>query len=119
MIEALGCHVFAGGFTMGALKVPGVTVRRQLEIHDLGAQTARSLGVEYLRRPSWGGWPLPGVAQILYGNPRCTGFSSLTGGLSADVHGPCAKCTQDIVDLCSYGHHNKIPVIIFESVQQA
>jgi len=55
---------------------------------------------------------------LIYGNPRCTGFSCVTAGYSEHGHGPRARQCQDINDLMSYslGHAD---VVCWESVQQA
>jgi site-specific DNA-cytosine methylase len=57
-------------------------------------------------------------ANVVYGNPRCTGFSTITAGYGADCHGPWAKACQDIHDLTAYALNN-YDVIVWESVQQA
>lgn len=116
-MKALGVHVFAGGFTMGVRKV--VPVVGQLEIHDFGRETVEQrLGLEFINRATWDQWPAM-QADMVYGNPRCTGFSTTTSGYPETIHGPFAKCTQDIRDLVAYGLRHRIPVICWESVQQA
>lgn len=113
MLNAVGCHVFAGGFTVGVQKRMKVDV--QLERHGFGLDTARAMcGVDCVEYP----WPKT-HGDLLYGNPRCTGFSTITAGYSPDCHGPYSKQCQDIWDLCLYGIEHKFPVIIWESVQQA
>jgi site-specific DNA-cytosine methylase len=119
-MRALGCHVFAGGFTMGVREVAEVSA--QLEIHDFGRETVEGrLGIEFANRPSWDSWEdsYARDVDLLYGNPRCTGFSCVTSGGDETIHGPFALCTQDIRDLCQYGVRHRIPVIAWESVQQA
>lgn len=118
-MNALGIHVFAGGFTRGVQDV--FDVKRQLEIHDLGAETAtKRLGVEVVRCDSPEDWPAPGNDVVLaYGNPRCTGFSCITAGHDTDLHGPWAKQTRDIHDFCEYVIKHDIPFAVWESVTQA
>ena len=115
--KALGVHVFAGGFTMGARE--HLDVQGQCELHGLGVHTVRQkLRVPFIEGSCWQDWPKHGV-QVIYGNPRCTAFSSLSCGSREEVHGHSAKCTQDIWDLCLYGVHVGADVICWESVQQA
>lgn len=116
-MQALGCHVFAGGFSNGVMKE--IPVVGQLELHGLGYETVKKqLGIEIFHAERWEDWPKM-KPDVLFGNPRCTGFSNLTGGYGDAIHGPFAKCTQDIRDLCEYGVEQDIPIICWESVQQA
>lgn len=115
-MEALGCHVFAGGFTMGVREV--FDVKTQLEIHGLGQATVESMGIDFVMGQSWQDWPRLSPC-FMFGNPRCTGFSCVTGGYGEDAHGPWSAPTRDIHDFCEYGIANDIPVMCWESVQQA
>lgn len=111
-MRAVGIHVFAGGFSYGVNKV--FDVQCQLEKHGFALETAeQTFGIRTIN----GDWPEI-EAEFAYGNPRCTGFSSLTGGYDDSVHGPWAKQCQDVHDLCEYSV-GKYDVIIWESVQQA
>lgn len=121
MYTALGVHVFAGGFTRGVQLHGGFDVPAQLEIHGLGEHTVRNkLDVDFLMAPHWEDWPKM-QCDLLYGNPRCTGFSCVTAGLKSGSHGPWSKQTKDIHDMVGYALAlNPQPrLIIFESVQQA
>lgn len=115
--EAVGCHVFAGGFTAGVKRV--FDVKCQLELHDLGHRTAREVFDTPVVHARPEEWPARRAESLLYGNPRCTGFSVITAGYSSEAHGPFAKQCQDINDLMSYGLSQEFPVICWESVQQA
>lgn len=110
-MQAVGVHVFAGGFTMGAKRVCPVIA--QLESLNFGTATASRL-TEVIQ----GKWPKLKV-DVVYGNPRCTAFSCTTAGYGDHVHGPWAKQCIDIHDLCQYGLKIKAPIIMWESVQQA
>lgn len=112
-MNAVGIHVFAGGFTMGVKKVMPVTC--QLEKHGFGLKTAEEVvGVPCINGKDW-----PDVdAQFAFGNPRCTGFSTITSGYDETTHGPWAKQTCDVHDLCNYAA-GRYDVICWESVQQA
>ncbi len=117
--KALGVHVFAGGFTIGVKRV--MDVDTHLEVHDLGAATAeKAIGVKVVRSDAKD-WPKPyefSSCRTCFGNPRCTAFSSVTGGCDRTSHGAHGKQTRDLIELCNYaaGHFD---FVVFESVQQA
>ncbi len=113
--KAVGIHVFAGGFTMGVKSV--FDVQCQLEVHNFGRETCEQVvDVPFINDTS-ADWP-DVEAQFCYGNPRCTAFSCMTAGYSEAGHGPWAKQTVDIHNLCEYAA-GRYDVIIWESVQQA
>lgn len=115
--SAIGCHIFAGGFTAGVKRVFDVPV--QLELHGLGVETTeRVWKVPVILVDDVKDWP-PLTRDVLFGNPRCTGFSCVTAGHGEDTHGPWAKQCQDVHDFMTYGLANNFPVIVWESVQQA
>jgi len=114
-MKAIGVHVFAGGFTMGVQKV--FDVQHQLEVHGFGLETAeQNCNISCINCDAKD-WPHID-AEFAYGNPRCTGFSTITSGYSDDTHGPWAKQTCDIHELCAYTA-GRYDVICWESVQQA
>jgi site-specific DNA-cytosine methylase len=114
---AIGAHVFAGGFTSGVMKVMPVLV--QLETHGFGVETAaKRVGVTVLNAERWEDWPQHSC-DLLFGNPRCTGFSCVTAGLGESAHGPWAKQTKDIHDMINYAMIVRPKVVVWESVQQA
>lgn len=126
--RAIGVHVFAGGFTMGMRE--HLDVQGQMEIHGLGAETVQKrLDLPFIIEPDWHDWMkydrVWRDCNVVYGNPRCTGFSCTTAGYDEAVHGHSAKCTKDIWDLCYFGtsipffDHNGADLIIWESVQHA
>lgn len=116
-MKAVGIHVFAGGFSIGVRRE--FEVSEQLEIHGFGRETVEQrLGMEFTNVGSWEKWPVRDV-QFAYGNPRCTGFSSITCGYGEEAHGPWSAPTQDIWDFCRYVIKADIPIAIWESVQQA
>ena len=119
-MRALGCHVFAGGFTQGVRKI--FDVEAQMEIHDLGRDTVESMGIEFFRTERWEDWmertELIDV-DFLFGNPRCTGFSCVSAGCGEDAHGAWSKPTKDAHEFCQFGVRAGIPIICWESVQQA
>lgn len=115
--KAVGCHVFAGGFSYGVNKV--MPVECQLESHGFGGETAEgTFGINFLNEPD-GHWPdLSAECSFCYGNPRCTGFSCVTSGYDERAHGPWSKPTADIHQMCNYAV-GKYDIIVWESVQQA
>ena len=93
-------------------------VEAQLEIHNFGKETCEAHDTKFINAEHWTEWPkLSG--SFVFGNPRCTSFSSLSGGASASARGAFADPTKDIMDLVQYGVNYNYPVIAFESVQQA
>lgn len=119
--KAVGVHVFAGGFSMGVKRV--MDVHAQLERGAFGRETVEQVvGLPFVMADDKNtrSWPrISGQdAQLCYGNPRCTGFSTITSGYDETTHGPWAKQTCDIHELCEYaaGHYD---VVVWESVQQA
>lgn len=113
-----GCHVFAGGFSFGVREV--MDVPRQLEIHGLGEKTVKAAGIDFIMGNTWEDWPSPSPgAVMLFGNPRCTGFSCTTAGHDEAVHGAWSAPTKDIHDLCHYGVKHDYQLVCWESVQQA
>lgn len=115
-IKAVGIHVFAGGFSMGVQRACNLTC--QLETHGFGRETMEKIVKVPFINDKQANWPDIRDAQFCFGNPRCTGFSTITSGYGEDVHGPAAKCTVDIHQLCNYAA-GRFDVIVWESVQQA
>lgn len=116
-LKAVGCHVFAGGFTLGVRQV--MQVEDHLETHGFGIETAEKVvGVRVTNCEDYREWPaLSG--NMLFGNPRCTGFSCITSGCKESAHGPWSKQTIDIHELSDYAAKGGYDAIVWESVQQA
>lgn len=88
-LTAAGCHIYAGGHTVG-VKQAGFDVRLHLEEGSFGAETARrNLGVEVRLNASaeagdfdlveW--WPRDvGQVDWLFGNPPCAAWSTMSAG---------------------------------------
>jgi site-specific DNA-cytosine methylase len=114
-MRALGIHTFAGGFSYGVQQI--MDVKTHLEVHGFGLETAKKMcNVEIHNSPAED-WP-DVAAEFAFGNPRCTGFSTITSGYSAVIHGPFSNATRDIIEFCNYCT-DKFPIFTFESVQQA
>lgn len=100
---------------MGVQRV--MEVEAQLETHNFGLETARAVcGVECINEES-AKWP-DSDAAFMYGNPRCTGFSTITSGYDENAHGAWSKPTIDIHQLCEYAA-GRADIVVWESVQQA
>jgi len=117
-MKALGVHVFAGGFTAGVMRKMDVVA--QLEIHNFGRDTVeKKLKLPFINADRWEDWPLIKDCDLIFGNPRCTGFSCITAGQGENTHGPWAKQTKDVHDFCRYVAAAQPQVAVWESVQQA
>lgn len=114
MAIAVGVHAFGGGFTRGVRRI--FDVPAQLEIHDLGRYTVNAMGIDFIREKAWEKWPKIDAAFV-FGNPRCSAFSSMTPTIAS--RGAWCKQTQDIHDLCLYALSIKTNVVAWESVRGA
>jgi site-specific DNA-cytosine methylase len=118
--QALGIHVFAGGFTIGVKE--RMDVDTHLEVHDLGERTSREVvGVDVIRS-HYRDWPDPKTYDgkvLAFGNPRCTAFSTVTSSCDRGSHGWNGHQTCDAVQFCEYASAGRFPFAIWESVQQA
>lgn len=74
MMEAVGAHIFAGGFTIGVRRA-GFDARVHLEDGTYGAEIAtKNLGVKtHTDRASW---PSVSGVPFVYANPPCVGWSA-------------------------------------------
>lgn len=112
---AVGVHCFAGGFVAGVKRT--IEVVAQLETLDLGRETApKRVPFHMIGEPK--DWP-HFKCDFVFGNPRCTAFSALTCGRTANGHGPNGAVTRDIRELCDYGLAVDATVVAWESVQGA
>ena len=121
---ALGVHVFMGALTAGVME--SFNVKAQLETFDLGEKTVEhNLKIPFIHAPAFDGKPswrdvadgFHGV-DLVYGNPRCTGFSALGHGCSEDAHGAWAAPTIDMRQLFEVASWLRPTLICAESVQQ-
>lgn len=118
--KAVGIHVFAGGFTAGVQQASGWEVDTHLESLGFGLDTASKMcGVTCINEPQGPkAWPRI-EARMAFANPKCTGFSTITSGYGEDTHGPWAKQTCGIHEVCEYAVAQDFEVAVWESVQQA
>jgi site-specific DNA-cytosine methylase len=94
-----------------------MNVECQLETHGFGQRTCEEVFDTPFLNEKNADWPNV-EAEMAFGNPRCTAFSTITGGYEDDCHGPWAKQTQDIHQLCEYAA-GRYDIVVWESVQQA
>lgn len=119
--SAIANHVFGGGMLIG-FKRAGLQVKADLETFDIGVKT---LTFNYpdveLRQDSdaksWRVNDFDGV-DVVFGNPRCTAFSTLTVGLG-HRHGSGGVATIDIRQSFGIVKACRPQVFCLESVQGA
>lgn len=124
-MNALGIHIFAGSFTMGVQQA-GFDVSYQIEQHELGWDTARSIGVEVVKmddvlshaaNDSRGTF---GRVDFMYANPRCSCFSGMcTGSKMVGQYGAEGMQTVDIKQVLEVVKLVRPKVLAMESVQRA
>jgi site-specific DNA-cytosine methylase len=114
-MRSVGIHVFAGGFSHGVQQVADVT--DHLEVHGFGLETAKAMCNVNIHNSPAEDWP-DVASDFAFGNPRCTGFSTVTAGYDDKIHGPFASCTRDIWEFMNYCT-GRYPIFAWESVQQA
>jgi DNA (cytosine-5)-methyltransferase 1 len=119
--DAVANHVFGGGMLIG-FKQAGLNVLADLETFDIGIKTLRlnypKLDVrQHTDTHTWNIKNFDGV-DVLFGNPRCTAFSTLTVGLD-HRHGSEGMATLDIRQSFAVAKACCPCVFCFESVQGA
>ena len=96
-VQAIGSHVFMGGLSRGIAEA--LDVQAQYEIFNLGELTVEhNLKIPFYQADNANDWAglvneKHGEVPVVYGNPRCTGFSALGHGCSEDAHGAWSKPT--------------------------
>lgn len=111
-MQAVGIHVFAGGFTQGVKSVADVIC--QLEKGTFGNETVTQqlkVPVYISKTAKWDTIP----CDLVYGNPRCSAFSTVT----KFSRGPASHINIDMHEVCAYAQQVRAPFAIIESVQQA
>lgn len=114
---ALGCHIYAGGFTLGMRE--SLDVLGHVEKYALGAETARkNLGVPVVCLPDAftnyeAHAPAAGPVDVVYGNPPCLAFSTL--GAHTGMDNPVC---DDWLEVVRVAKHHDPKILIIECVQQ-
>ena len=115
-MNAVGLHVFAGGFAIGINRA-GFECTTFLEEHALGRETLKLNWPKAKVIGSKSEWPEYLDTDLLFGNPRCSAFSQLTSGYDAGTHGAEAASCADWWDCVRMTNQYKPRAFIFESVQ--
>lgn len=117
---AIDCQSFAGGFSYGVVStgfkliakreheggygVPAMEANRHLLGYDWEVQAGPA--------SSW----TPMKADLLFGNPPCSGFSNMSSSYSPEFKASKNACMVDLID---YAAKCDPQIVIFESVQEA
>lgn len=106
--KALGCHIYAGGHTLGVLKA-GFQVLAHLEEWKFGTKTVeKNLGIACrVGREAWNEKEFAGKVDWLYGNPPCASWSAAgikvkdkeTRNVERYTHDDRTKCTELLFSL--------------------
>lgn len=114
MLTAVGVHIFAGGFSLGASR--HVDLLAHLETSEFGAETwhrnAPSIPSYIDEDRNWDGLELH--PDLVYGNPPCSGFSNAT---KAELRGPESHLNQGIRDVVAQGRRLGAKTVVIESVR--
>lgn len=119
-LKAIAVHAFAGGITQGVMEA-GFDVLRAYEPLGFGVETQRQkLGLEVVVEPDFTKWEPHDGVDLVFGNPRCGGFSGLgSNTASEDMRGSGCRQSIDAEQLCRFGVACDAKVIMWESVQMA
>lgn len=118
--SAVAMHVFGGGFLVGAER--NFDVLADLETFEMFSETVRSnrpkLRHELDPDAAWNLSEWRGV-DVLFGNPRCSGFSVINvGHEKSGSRGPDSKQTIDLRQFWKAAKEMRPKFAVFESVQQ-
>lgn len=120
MIQATSYHGFGGAFAV-ACKHVGITLNAVIEPEGFG------VGAVEANRDFLGfhgpiikeKLPEPIGADLVLGNPPCSGFSGLNVSKGENARGPRSPINQCMWDLVTYAATVNPKMVIFESVQGA
>lgn len=120
MYTYVGCQTFAGGFDLGMVQAGFKLVHRAEMKGGFGLANCEAnrhlLGYDWKSQATdpaeWANVP----ADIVVGNPPCSGWSVMSSQKFRGADSPALSCTWAFVD---YVARIKPQVAVFESVQQA
>lgn len=120
--RAIDCQGFAGGFTLGVVQAGFELVAKRENKGGFGVPNCEAN--RHLLGDSWDveavppqEWTVPtGGADLVFGNPPCSGFSVMT---SKHLRGEDAKINQCMWDFVNYVARVRPKIAIFESVSSA
>lgn len=121
--RAVGCYIFAGGFSIGMARA-GFNIERHLEGGEYGVRTFKH---NFPLTPVWSlkeTWPVRAMAEdppdLIYCNPPCAAWSvagaSLTKGKTQWLKDPRINCHKAVLALMKTVRPQ---VLMWESVTQA
>lgn len=119
-LRAIDVHGFGGGFTLGAVQAGFELVAKKGR--EVGFGVLNVLANRQLLPGDWeveSGAPsmwVPQPANLVLGNPPCSGFSTLS---PAAFRGQDSAINECMWELVRYGGRVAPEMIVFESVQQA
>ncbi len=121
MLTAVDCQGFAGGFTLGVVQA-GFKLVGKREMRG-GFGVANCEAQRHLLGDDWQSeavspeaWSVPhGGADLVFGNPPCSGFSVLS---TKAFRGEDSKINHCMWALVEYAARCNPEMVIFESVQQ-
>lgn len=121
-IRAVDCQGFAGGFTLGTVQA-GLTLVAKREMQG-GFGVANCEANRHLLGYDWTSesvdpltWSAPpGGAEVVFGNPPCSGFSGLSSKEFRGMNSPINECMWAFVE---YAAKVKPLIAVFESVRAA
>ncbi len=126
-ITAVAVQDYAGAFSCAA-RQEGYDIIGKFEQADNFGMAAWMHNSDWLANPNVfydagnaDTWAVQ-TAEVIFGNPPCSGFSNLTKGAKwqeAGLHGTEAKQNQCMWDHVRYGGKCNASVIVFESVSHA
>lgn len=119
-IHATSYHGFGGSFAVAAKNV-GIKLDAVIEPEGFGsgAVEANRLALGFSGPIVHEKLPPPRYADLIYGNPPCSGFSTLNVSKGHNASGPESPINQCMWDLINYAGTVNPKMVIFESVQRA
>ena len=120
-MRAVDVHGFGGGFTLGAVQAGWDLIAKKSR--EVGFGVLNTLANRQLLGDQWESqaeepemWTAESDVQMVFGNPPCAGFSTLS---PKHFRGVGSKINQCMWELVNYATKVKPDIVIFESVQQA
>lgn len=120
MFRAVDCQGYAGGFTLGMVQVGFKLVGKREMKGGFGVANCEAnrhlLGYGWQTESSSPAeWSVVD-AEVVFGNPPCSGWSAMSAKHFRGGASPVLSCTYALVD---YAARVQPQVVVFESVQQA
>lgn len=121
-LTAVDCQTFAGGFAVGAVEAGFRILAKREEEAGAGVEIYQSnrhvLGEVPVQSSIPARWD-PVKADLVFGNPPCSGFSNMTSGNRFATEDWKSSQNQCMTYLVEYAAKCDPSVVVFESVQAA